>query len=239
MLRKLKSWAEDYIYLVSLYGKTVWYRTPPEEYLGYTKQTKVPIILIPGVNTTWQFMKIIADEVSRVGHPIYILKDLGYNRKEIPESADIARALIDKENLQNVIILAHSKGGLIGKELLINSNEDSRIAKVITIATPFSGSRLAKVVPGTTMKELRPDSKIILDHNINSDVNKNIISIYGIFDHYVWPTESCHLEGAENIQVPVDGHHKILSYPGAREIVIEKIALITALLEKQAVVDAL
>jgi len=76
-----------------------------------------------------------------------------------------------------------------------------------------------------------------IQKNFNS--NEVIYMGDGIFDHYVWPTESCHLEGAENIQVPVDGHHKILSYPGAREIVIEKIALITALLEKQAVVDAL
>jgi hypothetical protein len=232
MIRKLKSWGEDYIHLASLYGKTVWYRTPPEDYLGYIVQTKVPVVLLPGVNTTWQFMKIIADEVSRVGHPIYILKDLGYNRKEIRESADIARALIDKENLQNVIILAHSKGGLIGKELLINSNADSVITKVITIATPFCGSRIAKVVPDAAMKELRPDSKVILNHNINSDVNKDIISIYGTFDNHIWPTESCHLEGAENIQVPVDGHHKILSYPGAREVVIEKIASITSVHEK-------
>lgn len=233
MFKKILSWIEDYVHGAYLYSKSFWYRKPPEEYLGHVVNKKVPIILIPGVNTKWPFLKMIADEVSAAGHPVYTVKDLGYNRKEIRPSAVLVRNLIDSQQLKDVIILAHSKGGLIGKELLMYCNSDVRIQKVIAIASPFAGSGISKIVPDKVAKELGPESVVILEQNLNTEVNKDIISVYGTYDNHVWPTESCRLDGAENIQVAVDGHHKILSYPEARKTVVERINTITTALERE------
>ncbi len=231
MVRKLKAWVEDYVHAANLYGKSFIYRKPPKHYLGHINDTKVPVILIPGINTKWQFLKLIADKISILGHPIYVLRELGYNRKEINTSAKQVRALIDEKDLKNVIILSHSKGGLIGKETLIRLNEDGRILKVIAIATPFLGSNISQLVPDKTVKELSPKSQIIQEHNRNFEVNKHIISIYGMYDNHVWPTENSILKGAENIQIDVDGHHKILSNPKARDLIIQKIEEITQHIE--------
>lgn len=232
MITKFKQWIEDYIHASIFYSKSFIYRESPKHYLGHIVDTKVPIILIPGINTKWQFLKIIADELSKIGHPIYIVRDLGYNRKSIHDSAKIVRNLIDKTDLKNIIILAHSKGGLIGKEILIHFNNDERVIKVIAVATPFLGSDIGKIIPDKAVKELSPQSDIIIKQNNIFHVNEKIISIYGMYDNHVWPTENSILQGAENIQIKVDGHHKILSNKNARHIIIQKIEEITLKLKK-------
>jgi len=224
---KIKVFLQDYLHAIKFYTQMLVYRTPPDHYLGQIDSAKVPVLLIPGVNTKWNFLKPIADSVSLSGHPIHVVKQLGFNRKEIAVSAQLVRAFIDEEGLHNVIILAHSKGGLIGKELLLRHNQDRRVIKVIAIAAPFLGSHLAKNMPDIAIREFEPNHPTIVDHNSYFDVNSDIVSIYGLYDNHVWPTEHSILDGAENIKVETDGHHQILSNPKTLAIVTAKIAEIT------------
>ncbi|MEK7465318.1 MAG: hypothetical protein AAB631_00915 [Patescibacteria group bacterium] len=116
-------WVHDYLHAIHKQSYAFLYRKPPAHYLGYVKHDKKPIILIPGVYEKWHFLKALADPLSRMGHPVYALEHLGYNTKEIHRSAQLVRELIDKQNLNNIVILAHSKGGLIGKYLLAFNNK--------------------------------------------------------------------------------------------------------------------
>ena len=227
MFSTVTAWLRDYAYATKFYAQTLTNQNPPQHYLDYIDNTKVPVLLIPGVNTKWHFLKRIADDISQVGHPVHIIKDLGHNRQAISPSADIVRAYIDEHDLHSVIILAHSKGGLIGKQLLLQHNHDKRIVKVIAIASPFAGSSLAKVMPDRAMRELSSASTIVQDQHANTDVNQDIISIYGMYDNHVWPVASAILAGAENIQVNTNGHHQILSSDQTKDIVLQKVAEIT------------
>ncbi len=207
----LKGWIKDYLHLVQGHWRMFKFKEPPKHYLGYVFQGKAPLILVPGVHSTWPFLKPIADKLSLLGHPVYILPRLGYNTFKISASAKIVRDLIEEKNLKNAVIIAHSKGGLIGKKVLISQNRDNRVKKLIAIATPFGGSEIVKYLPLKPLKDLHPKNKTILNLQKNTKVNSNIVSIYGLWDNHVWPTESCHLVGAKNIKVNVLGHHKILN----------------------------
>ncbi len=198
-------------------------RKPPEHYLGYTKEGKAPIVLIPGVYEKWHFLKAFADSLSLMGHPIYVMEHLGYNTKAIHHSAKLIRELINEKKLHNVIILAHSKGGLIGKHLLAFDNADGEVIKLIAIATPWKGSNIVKIIRHKSFKELHPESEIIKKLHEQSRVNRMIVSIFGEFDNHVWPTESCRLEGAKNIEVNIYGHHKILFDKRVHDIVIAEV----------------
>jgi pimeloyl-ACP methyl ester carboxylesterase len=168
-------------------------------------------------------LKAVADHVSLQGHPIYTVDNLGFNIKAIDESAKLVRSLIDEKKLDNVIILAHSKGGLIAKYLLAFENEDNRVKKAIAIASPFHGSNSVKYLLNKEHKELGPDSPMIAKLNSQKAVNDKIVSVFCRHDNHVWPTESCYLEGAKNIQVDVFGHHKILYDKKVHDIVLEEI----------------
>ena len=207
---KIKSWAIDYTYMVRGALGAVIFRRPPKHYLGYVVDGKVPVVIIPGVFGKWGFMKKMADAISLLGHPVYIVSELGYNLFTIPHSASLVSHLLVKENLHNVIIVAHSKGGLIGKYTLIHHNEGNRIIGMVSLATPYSGSGMTKLLPVEPIKELHNDSAIILDIKRHTHVNHMITSISPMYDNHVWAEEGSYLEGAKNIKIDVHGHHKII-----------------------------
>jgi len=184
------------------------YRQPPKHYLGYVIENKVPVILIPGILEKWGFLKNLADKISLDGHPVYIIPKLGYNLKDIPTSAKIVRDLIEEKNIVKAVIIAHSKGGLIGKYLLSFFNADGRIMRMISIATPYSGASLAQYLPGKSAKDFKSESEILKQLQSHQEVHKSIISVSPVFDNHVW--ESSALEGATNITIDEKGHHKIL-----------------------------
>ena len=171
---------------------------------------KIPIVIIPGVLGKWSFMKKIADTLSLEGHPIYIVPELGYNLYSIPNSSFLVSNLLKKENLHNVIFVAHSKGGLIGKYTLIHNNDEARVIGMVSIATPYTGSAMAKLLPIEPIKELHNDSLIIKDIARHTHVNHKIISVSPMYDNHVWAEKGSHLDGAKNIEVDVHGHHKII-----------------------------
>jgi triacylglycerol lipase len=220
-VKTIAKWIEDYFYLVK--GRIFLFIKPPKHYVDHVLENRPTIILIPGVHEKWQTLKTIADPISLSGCPVYIVEQLGYNMKAVDYSAKLIRKLIEEKNLNNVIIVAHSKGGLIAKYLLAFANQDGRIKKVIAVATPFHGSRLAEFIPAKAYKELGSESPMIEKLNSQTAVNGQIISIFGTFDNHVWPTESCKLEGAKNIQVDVYGHHKILFDERVGKIILEEI----------------
>jgi len=247
------AWLADYGYMFRGAAATVIHREPPKHYLGYVVQGKVPVILVPGILGTWSFMKTLGDKISLQGHPVYVVPELGHNIYSIPSStktlrsivvhvipkrghivpkvahgAQAVRKLIEKENLSGAVLVAHSKGGLIGKYLLAHHNADHRVLGMVAIATPFSGSAMAKLIPHDSFRELHADSEIIHDLERHRAANAQIISIIPEYDNHVWAAQGSFLEGAENIEVPVSGHHKVLFSGKVLKIVLQSIEKIAA-----------
>lgn len=138
------------------------------------------------------------------------------------------REVIEENNLNNIIIVAHSRGGLISKYLLLHENPDKRVNGVIAIATPWHGSSMAKFFPHSAVRELSPESKIIHDIENHSEVNNKIVSIIPSFDNHVWHPKGSFLEGAmQNINAEVAGHHLVLNDKKVWNLVVEWIEKIT------------
>lgn len=216
-------WIVDYCYL--FLGKLLMtvYKNPPKDYLGFVIKDKNPVILIPGTSNKWGFLKRLSDTISRLGHPVYIVDKLGLNLFDIPTSAKIVREIIDKNNLKKVILLGHSKGGVIGKYILIHENKGQRISRLIAIAAPFSGTSIVDYLRYKSGIEMSPKSKIIKALNSNSKVNSKIVSIMPTFDNHVWSKKESYLKGALNIKVPIKGHHKIVFDKNVIKKIIELI----------------
>lgn len=230
--KKILSWVIDYGYMIHGSVISLIYHKTPKHYLEYVLENKVPVILIPGILGKWGFMKSLGDKISKMGHPVYIIPELGYNLFNIPESAKKLKDVVEKidtnkSNLKGVILVAHSKGGLIGKYLLANKNEDNKVLGLISIATPYSGSSMAKLLPLEPIKELDTDSKIILDLEKHNEVNNKIISICPEYDNHVWAEKGSRLDGAKNVEVNVHGHHKIIFDKKVEDVVLKSIEEIT------------
>ena len=223
MLR-IKDWTVDLIYAVRGAARMYLVHKHPKHYLEFVKENKVPVIIIPGVLGRWAFAKPLADKISLEGHPVYIVPKLGNNLKDIPTSAKLVRELIDENNLKNVVLIAHSKGGFVGKYILKHLNSDERVVRMISVATPYSGSSLAKIFHYPRFREFSPESKMIKEISSYSDINHKVISINPSFDNIVWHEKGAYLKGAKNINVKIGGHNRVLNDKEVINIILRELS---------------
>jgi pimeloyl-ACP methyl ester carboxylesterase len=186
-------------------------RHDPRQFLGGDGR---PVVLLPGVYETWHFLEAAAAHLNVLGHPVHAIPSFGRNLLPIGEMAALAGEYLEKQKLEDVLLVAHSKGGLIGKSLMLNGGE--RINSLVAINTPFGGSDYAHLVPIKTLREFVPTHETIRSLAANAEVNSRITSVYSTWDPIV-PNGS-ELDGATNIQLPVTGHFRILDRPELLEI---------------------
>lgn len=202
---KAWAWLLDYLY-AAIWQVHAFFRPGAPD--RYRDGTRPPVLLLPGIYETWQFMRPIAEELHDLGHPVHVVTDLGRNRATVTDAARIVRQVLDGRDLHDVIIVAHSKGGLIGKYLMMQTDAAARIDRMVAIASPFSGSSLARYTVLPSLRAFAPTDATILLLGKELAVNARITSIYGVFDPHI-PGGSM-LDGATNIQLEVAGHFRIM-----------------------------
>lgn len=219
-MKKFFVLVHDYLFMIWGAITMFVFLKPSKHHLGHVVRGKCPIIVLPGILGKWAFIKPVIDGLSLDGHPVYIVPKLKSNLLEIPLSAKILHEMLEEQNISDAVIVAHSKGGLVGKYFLANYNEKKRVRGMVSLATPYSGSEMAKLVPHNAFLELLPDSLIVRELSRNKSINKKIISIMPSYDNHVWSEKGSYLKGAlENIMVDVKGHHKIVFDKKTKEIV--------------------
>jgi alpha-beta hydrolase superfamily lysophospholipase len=177
-----------------------------------------PVVILPGVYETWHFLRPIADELNRRGHPVHVVHAMGFNRDPIPATAQLVAREVAALDLHGIALVAHSKGGLIGKHVLAYDDPDGRVDRLVAVATPFGGSRLARYTLGSTLRTFLPGDPVIRSLTGESVVNSRITSIYPRFDPNI--PEGSRLEGATNVEIPIMGHFRILTATGALAAVV-------------------
>lgn len=179
--------------------------------------TLTPVLVLPGVYEHWHFLLPLIRKLHDRGHPVYVVPALANNRASVTESAELVDTYLAQHDLRQVVIVAHSKGGLIGKHLMSFSGSANRIREMVTIATPFAGSRYARLVVNSTLRDFRPDNATIASLSSAAAVNERITSVYPLFDPYI--PEGSALLGAKNFQLQGSGHFLILRHPKTQALV--------------------
>ena len=178
----------------------------PAHYLAGDRQ---PVLLLQGLYETWQFLRPIGDRLNALGHPVHLVHELGHNRRPIVPTAElVARTLIERE-LQRVIVVGHSKGGLVGKQVMVMDAVADRIDRMVAINSPFSGSRLARFAPVARLRAFVPTDPVLSGLARNLEANSRIVSIFSRFDPDI--PEGSRLDGAVNIELPIARHFRPLN----------------------------
>ncbi|HSU37437.1 MAG TPA: alpha/beta fold hydrolase [Propionibacteriaceae bacterium] len=204
--RRLWGWLLDYCYLLYWMVRGFFSRSSPADLLRPDQDPRTPIVLIPGVYEHWRFMQPIAAHLYRAGHPVHVLEKLGYNTGAIPAMAVILSDYLKTADATDVVLIAHSKGGLIGKQALGDPDTVARVKHLIAINTPFAGSRYANLFLLPSVRMFMPKGAVIQQLALNLAINQHISSLYSVFDPHI--PETSHLEGAENIVLPSIGHFR-------------------------------
>ena len=177
-----------------------------------------PVVLVPGVYETWHFLHAVGNALNGRGHPVHVIRSLGINVRPIPESAQIVARELAARDLRGVAIVAHSKGGLIGKQLMTTDDPEHRADRLIAVATPFAGSGMARLTLLPTLRIFLPSDTVIRGLVASQEPNARLTSIYPRFDPNI--PEGSRVDGAHNVEIPVVGHFRILDDPRTIEAVI-------------------
>jgi hypothetical protein len=172
-------WALDYLDAAKLQLRVLTVPKTPKRW-AVGDAGKPTILLLPGVYEHWSFMEPLGDALNANGYRVQVAHGLGANLLAIPDTAErVWRALarIPTPPAGRVVV-AHSKGGLIGKRLLIR-DLDHRLdlRGLVAIATPFGGARLARYLLDPSMREFDPDSATIVELSSAASVNSRIVSL--------------------------------------------------------------
>ncbi len=162
------------------------------------------VLLMPGFNENWYFLKEIGDLLNSNGYRIHLVK--GRRQASIERQSLRVHEYVINKKLQNIVLIGHSKGGLVVRKLLAMQNSFS-IQKVITISTPHNGT-IFGYLRLLNLAELIPGSKFFTDWD--SSLNEQIYNFYPKFDNHVVPGSSLLLAGAHNEQIEINGHTRIL-----------------------------
>lgn len=208
VLRKLGWWIRDYVYAVAAQIHASVSTTQAASFR--TGELKA-VVVIPGVYESWKFMLPLITGLHAAGHPVHVVPELHRNRLDVRSCARIVARYIQQAGLDEVAVLAHSKGGLIGKYLMVAFDGEVRITHMVAVCTPFAGSRYARYLLIPSLRIFSPRDALTLQMAKEERVNARISSLYGPFDPHI--PEGSVLPGARNIQLPTAGHFRILADP--------------------------
>jgi triacylglycerol lipase len=210
--RRLAWRIRDYWYVGvrQVYGAV--FRAGADSYRNPRAPRTPTIVLLPGVYESWTFLRPLAKTLSSHDHPVHVLPTLGYNRGPVPAAAALLGEYLADEGLERVVLVAHSKGGLIGKLAMIRHDPGRRILGMVAIATPFAGSQYARWVPLPAVRAFVPTDGTLVALAAEREVNARIVSVYPRFDPHI-PAGSALDGAAANLELETPGHFRVLADP--------------------------
>ncbi|MDD5175788.1 MAG: alpha/beta fold hydrolase [Sterolibacterium sp.] len=127
-------------------------------------------------------------------------------------------ALCRDTGAQQVILVGHSMGGLVGRAYLRRYGE-MRVARLITLGTPHQGSVMAGLGLGRNAREMEQGSSWLRDL-AKSPVPVPCFAIYSLHDNFIRPQISAMLSGAENHALAGIGHLAMSVSPAVLEALL-------------------
>jgi len=207
-LRALGWWVADYNFAVYWQIRGLFNRTDPATlHVG----DKAPVVVIPGIYESWRFLLPLVAQIHALGHPIHVVPTLKWNLRPVAEAAALVNDHMEVHDLKGVIIVAHSKGGLLGKQVMVEPHGSHRVHGMLAVATPFGGSVYARFMLAPSLRIFSPKNSTIRALGLEEAVNSRIVSVYGKFDPHI-PARS-ELAGAKNVELNTGGHFRILANP--------------------------
>jgi pimeloyl-ACP methyl ester carboxylesterase len=217
-LQKGLWWLQDYLYAAVCQLQGLVSRTQPG---SFHRGHRNPVVIIPGVYENWQFMLPLIQSIHDAGHPVHVVTVLQRNKLKVPAAARLVAQHIEEAGLRDAAIVAHSKGGLIGKYTMLNLDPEQRISRMVAVCTPFSGSSYARYMLLPSLRIFSPRNALTRELAREETINSRITSVYGPFDPHI--PEGSILPGATNIELPAAGHFRILGDPETARIIVERL----------------
>lgn len=199
----------------------------------------IPILLVHGYlqnQSDWLWFKHRLEENPHIG-PIYSFNLCSpfdsiskYAEKLKEEIADIKA----ETKQDHIILIGHSMGGLVSSYYSEFIAKPGEVVKIITLGSPFQGTRLAALGFGENVKEMSPNSSFLQDltnripqssiayHYVASQIDNMIIPWQAAFPPHIVPAHHKALD--TNLILDDHGHLRLLISPKVVKQVMDWLA---------------
>lgn len=225
-LRHARWWLADYGYAVARQVQGLLSRTTADSYTRPAPARRPPVLLLPGVYETWRFLEPLARALHAHGHPVHVVAPFGLNRGSVPDMADLAAAYLRDADLRGAVIVAHSKGGLIGKSVMGRADVGDRVLGMVAVNTPFSGSPYARLLPLRSVRAFLPDDEVLTALAAQRADHARIVSVATCYDPHI-PGGS-ELPGARFVRLGTPGHFRSLTDPALVPLLLTELSRLAA-----------
>lgn len=189
----------------------------------------LPILLLHGVLCNAGVWHPFARWLKRRGiGPVYALSygpPLASIETFAGQVAEKIDAILAATGARQVVVIAHSMGGLVMRTYL-RDHGGAKIARLVTVGTPHEGSVHAWLGTGVCLGQMRPGSAWLAALGTPSGESlPPIVSLWSWHDSMVAPQTSSRIAFGENVEVSGIAHNALLRNPGVFERLREQIAL--------------
>ncbi|MCC2594265.1 hypothetical protein LKO27_12695 [Tessaracoccus sp. OS52] len=212
---------------------------------------EIPLVLLPGILEPWSYLAPMGTWLQQQGHPVHYVETLGWNLGDLAASAESCLATLRERNVERAVVVAHSKGGLIGKAMLTEvmaerggsfdrsrktqvhgttdalsaADEEPVVVGVVAVATPFSGSTLGGLLQRLPLVHRTPVGMFLPGSpQLSALAREQAVNAHIVSLAPEWDQVipgGSHLEGATNFALDVPGHFRPVRDRGVWEIVHE------------------
>ncbi len=157
-----------------------------------------PVVLIHGIVDNRAAFAVLRRSLRRRGFGR--ITTVNYS----PLTSDVRRAgeqlrrhverVCDQTGYDQVVVVGHSLGGLIGRYYVQLLGGDERVQTLVTLGSPHAGTQTARLLPLNVTRQLRPDSDVITELAAPSRCRTRFVAVYSDRDEIVIPNRSARLE---------------------------------------------
>ncbi len=194
----------------------------------------LPVLLIHGYGCNSGYWWHFSRHLHRAGishHAVDLEPVLGDIDDYVPQIATAIDALCSATRQSQVIIVAHSMGGLVARAW-VREHGLQQVARLITLGTPHHGTGLAQFGLGKNARQMRRErgtgqagcnAWLAALRASEPALQSHLISIYSRHDNIVAPRTSCEVPGAKNLVFSGVGHVALAFDAAVTACVLEQI----------------
>jgi len=190
---------------------------------------EVAVLVVHGYFSNRGILRgIVRSLAARGASPVYTFNFRGVFRPidDLAEQlAGQVELIVRPGGAKAVVLVAHSMGGLVARAYLARQGAGA-VARLVTVATPHHGTRLAKLGLGMNARQMREDSEFLAAlRRLEGDAGPGcpVTSVYSVHDNLVSPQATSRLPWARNVALPGVGHVDILLDPRLHALVADEV----------------
>lgn len=149
-----------------------------------------PVLFVHGYAGTEHIWRPLRSALTDAGFGHLVALRYNAFRADIHQIADWlvlqARRSMEATGVERVHLIGHSMGGLVVRDAVQNRGLRGLTNTAITIATPHTGTALARLVPGPAARQMQPGSQFLIDlERVRTDGRTRWVIVHGGADRVV------------------------------------------------------